>query len=43
MASVFRAIDTKELNELYLAVRFLKIEELREAIAAFMAAKVYIG
>ena len=32
-----------ELNRLYLAVRYLKMEELRHAITSFLATKVYIG
>lgn len=36
-------MSLSELNRLYTAAHFLKIENLKIAIAAFLATKVYIG
>jgi hypothetical protein len=42
LAALIAKLDAKELNSLYRAVHFLKIHELRRAIAAVVATRVHI-
>ena len=43
LSEIFTKMNPSDFNKLYLAVHFLKIEELRRLMAVFLATKVYIS